>query len=101
MRLSFSTRAWTWIGAVALVLTGGVMLHRSSAAAAASPEELRDAVASPAPLAGPRLMPRGGAFAPVPPRPRPALSRRLSRLADALDAKAASLHALKRDASAR
>jgi hypothetical protein len=92
MRLSLSTRAWTWIGAVALVLTAGLMLRRTSGAAPAAPEELRDAVASPAPLAGPRAMPRSGAFS-VPPRPRPALSRRLSRLADALDAKAASLRA--------
>jgi hypothetical protein len=92
MKLSPSTRSWTWIGAVALVLTVAVMARRTAGGAKAQPEELRDAVASPASPIGARPMFSAGAFSRVPARPVESLiSARLNRLADALDAKAASL----------
>lgn len=86
-----SVRTGTWVGILTLALTVGVMARRALVAApTAPPEELRDAVASPAPLVPAR--PGAYAFA-VRPAPRPLVSRRLDRLADALDAKAASLRA--------
>jgi hypothetical protein len=91
MKLSLSNRSWTWIGAVALVLTVGILARHDSGRAKIESEELRDAVASPVPV-GARPTASAGAFARValPPR-KPALSERLNRFADALDAKAESL----------
>ena len=43
-----STRAWTLIGAALLALTVGAMTRRAATARAGVPEDLRDAVASPA-----------------------------------------------------
>lgn len=89
-----AVRRGTWVGVLTLALTAGVMARRAFVAApTAPPEELRDAVASPAPLV-PLPAARPGAYAfKVRPAPRPLASRRLDRLADALDARAASLRA--------
>jgi len=97
MRLSLSSRTWTWLGAAALVLTVGVFVGRGTAPARGGGEELRDAVASPMPVPGALALVRPGAFAFDPPPSRmPLLARRLRRLADAFDVKAASLRAASR-----
>jgi hypothetical protein len=97
MKHSFSARTWTWLGAVALVLTVGFIARRPAVPAGGDGEQLRDAVASPAPVPGALTMARPGsvAFEP-PPSKRTLMARRLHRLADAFDAKAASLRAASR-----
>ncbi|HEX4048902.1 MAG TPA: hypothetical protein VH309_13745 [Elusimicrobiota bacterium] len=91
MKLRGSNRAWTALGFAALVLTAGAMARRRAVAAAKAPEELRDAVASPALAAGALRPPWAFAVRPERPVERPLLSERLARLADALDARAARL----------
>jgi hypothetical protein len=89
-----SVRTGTWLGILALALTVGVMARRATVRFSAANEDLRDAVASPAPLPAMPAAPRPGAYAfNERPAPRPLIARRLDRLADALDAKAASLRA--------
>ena len=91
MPISRSKRAWAWIGLAALVMTAGVMARRSFVGARAGPDELRDAVASPALPAG--ALRTFSAFSVRPARrmEKPVLSSRLTRFADALDAQAARL----------
>ena len=88
-----SVRTGTWLGILALVLTVGVMARRATVTFSAADEDLRDAVASPAPAAAPRTAPRRprvSAFKERPaPRPRPA--PRVARFDGDLAAKSAGL----------
>jgi hypothetical protein len=92
MKPSLGVRACAWSGAAALILTVGFMARRTTGdARVAAPEELRDAVASPAPAMGARLVPSAGVPARFALRAKNTVSARLSRFADAADAKAASM----------
>ena len=100
-----SAKAWTLIGAVALALTVGVLSRRG---AVAPPEDMRDAVASPATppalLVGGRVVqPNAGVFASPAGRraeaERALVSSRMMKVSRAAHARAAKLRREARDAA--
>lgn len=95
MKPSRAARLWSVLGAACLAVTAGVAFRRGARTAGPA-EELRDAVASPAPVAARAVlpMPRPAVQSPAERRAaaeRALMASRLKRLSRALDAKAASL----------
>jgi hypothetical protein len=91
MKSPKSVRAGALCAVAAMILTFGVTARRAVVGERnAAPEELRDAVASPAIPAGARSVPLGY-FARPGLAKRPVVAVRLDRYADALDAQAAAL----------
>lgn len=97
-----SGRTWTLIGAAVLALTVGTMARRSAVVPASAPEDMRDAVASPAVPVSPAMLggarvaqPQTGYFASPAGRraeaERALMSSRMTKVSKAMRARAAKL----------